>query len=181
MDLTLVDATGSAPRRGDRVVCLGSDGGARVTRVGPRPRRRHGSLRDPLRYRSRVPRVYSDGVKFLESIGRAVLRLFEELGRFFQMLGQTAALGGPAALRRAGALPTDGAGRRRLDSRRLPDDALHRHGHGARAIRNEVKAGNKPHNRSSARTIPVKSVVRKTTGTELTPTRAIWRRRSRTS
>jgi phospholipid/cholesterol/gamma-HCH transport system permease protein len=30
-------------------------------------------------------------VKFLESIGRAVLRLFEELGRFFQMLGQTAA------------------------------------------------------------------------------------------
>jgi phospholipid/cholesterol/gamma-HCH transport system permease protein len=30
-------------------------------------------------------------VSFLESIGRAVLRLFEELGRFFQMLGQTAA------------------------------------------------------------------------------------------
>ena len=30
-------------------------------------------------------------MKFLEAIGRAVLRLFEELGRFFQMLGQTAA------------------------------------------------------------------------------------------
>jgi len=30
-------------------------------------------------------------VRFLEAIGRAVLRLFEELGRFFQMLGQTAA------------------------------------------------------------------------------------------
>ncbi len=30
-------------------------------------------------------------MSFLESIGRAVLRLFEELGRFFQMLGQTAA------------------------------------------------------------------------------------------
>lgn len=30
-------------------------------------------------------------MKFLEAIGRAVLRLLEELGRFFQMLGQTAA------------------------------------------------------------------------------------------
>ncbi|MDQ5872522.1 MAG: ABC transporter permease [Acidobacteriota bacterium] len=30
-------------------------------------------------------------MRFLEAIGRAVLRLFEELGRFFQMLGQTAA------------------------------------------------------------------------------------------
>jgi phospholipid/cholesterol/gamma-HCH transport system permease protein len=30
-------------------------------------------------------------VSFLEAIGRAVLRLFEELGRFFQMLGRTAA------------------------------------------------------------------------------------------
>ena len=30
-------------------------------------------------------------MSFLEAIGRAVLRLFEELGRFFQMLGQTAA------------------------------------------------------------------------------------------
>jgi phospholipid/cholesterol/gamma-HCH transport system permease protein len=30
-------------------------------------------------------------VRFLEAIGRAVLRLFEELGRFFQMLGSTAA------------------------------------------------------------------------------------------
>jgi len=30
-------------------------------------------------------------VRFLEAIGRAVLRLFEELGRFFQMLGRTAA------------------------------------------------------------------------------------------
>lgn len=30
-------------------------------------------------------------MKFLEAIGRAVLRLFEELGRFFQMLGQTTA------------------------------------------------------------------------------------------
>ncbi|MEO8347356.1 MAG: ABC transporter permease [Acidobacteriota bacterium] len=30
-------------------------------------------------------------MKFLEAIGRTVLRLFEELGRFFQMLGQTAA------------------------------------------------------------------------------------------
>lgn len=30
-------------------------------------------------------------MRFLEAIGRAVLRLFEELGRFFQMLGRTAA------------------------------------------------------------------------------------------
>ena len=30
-------------------------------------------------------------MRFLEAIGRAVLRLFEELGRFFQMVGQTAA------------------------------------------------------------------------------------------
>ena len=30
-------------------------------------------------------------MRFLEAIGRAVLRLFEELGSFFQMLGQTAA------------------------------------------------------------------------------------------
>jgi phospholipid/cholesterol/gamma-HCH transport system permease protein len=30
-------------------------------------------------------------VRFLEAIGRAVLRLFEEFGRFFQMLGRTAA------------------------------------------------------------------------------------------
>lgn len=30
-------------------------------------------------------------MKFLEAIGRTILRLFEELGRFFQMLGATAA------------------------------------------------------------------------------------------
>lgn len=30
-------------------------------------------------------------MRFLEAVGRAVLRLFEELGRFFQMLGRTAA------------------------------------------------------------------------------------------
>lgn len=30
-------------------------------------------------------------MRFLEAIGRAVLRLFEEFGRFFQMLGRTAA------------------------------------------------------------------------------------------
>lgn len=30
-------------------------------------------------------------MRFLEAVGRAVMRLFEELGRFFQMLGRTAA------------------------------------------------------------------------------------------
>ncbi len=38
--------------RGDRAVCLGSDGGATRDGLGSGPRRRHDSLRDPLRHRS---------------------------------------------------------------------------------------------------------------------------------
>ena len=92
MDVTLVDATGTGVRRGDRAVCLGARRRRDGDGLGPRARRRDDPLRDPVRNRSARragahggPRVI---VRALESVGRKVIRFLEELGRFFGMLGR---------------------------------------------------------------------------------------------
>src|ERR1700693_420134 len=63
-------------------------------RLGPRPRGRHDPVRDSLRDRppgAESPRAMT---RVLEAIGRAVLRIFEEFGGFFSMLGRVAFWGG---------------------------------------------------------------------------------------
>src|SRR5262249_54418895 len=62
--------------------------------VGPRPRRRHDSLRDPVRLRAAgAAHVSGRGrrrviQRVLAPVGNVVLRLLEEPGRFFMMLGR---------------------------------------------------------------------------------------------
>ena len=108
MDLTLVDATDDGASPGDRVVCLGADAGRRVTAWDLA--RAAGTIPYEILcgIGPRVPRVYLAMTRFLEAIGRVVLRVLEEAGSFFSMLGRVVALGGAAALRRPGALAPDG-------------------------------------------------------------------------
>ncbi len=92
MDVTLVDATGTGARRGDRAVCLGSDGGQSITAWDL------ARAADTIPYEilcgigARVERVHTEArrviLRAFESVGRAVIRFLEELGRFFSMLGR---------------------------------------------------------------------------------------------
>jgi alanine racemase len=68
MDVTLVDATDCGAERGDRVVCLGSDGGASVTVWDLARAAGNDSLRDPLRHRaSRAARVPRTGASLIRA------------------------------------------------------------------------------------------------------------------
>src|SRR5262245_10652250 len=59
--------------------------------VGSRRRRRDDRLRDSLRDFSTGAEKVSGLTRILDAIGRVVLRVFEEIGRFFTMLGSVAA------------------------------------------------------------------------------------------
>ena len=97
MDLTLVDATGCGARtRRPGRLPRAATAAHRVTAWDLARAAGHDPLRDPLRDRpARAAQCTPAVMRLLEAIGRVVLRVLEELGRFFQMLGRIAS--GPCA------------------------------------------------------------------------------------
>ena len=92
MDVTLVDATDTGAARGDRVVCLGEDGGERVSAWDLAQAAGTIPYEILCGIGARVIRTYRESLRpmtrLLDALGRRLLRFLEELGRFFTMLGR---------------------------------------------------------------------------------------------